>query len=170
MVTFFWCLHNESGVHPDPEKVDAVHILSIPTNVMELQEFLGIVTQLSPFIPGLSTLTASLYELLKKGSEFEWNTSYQTAFQCVKDAVIGNTTLWYFTASRPLTVQVDASQVGLGAALCQDNKTVTFTSKALIEMQHHYTNIECEMLAVIFRAEWLRTYIYGRSFTIESDH
>ena len=26
------------------------------------------------------------------------------------------------------------------------------------------------MLAVVFRAEWFRTYVYGRCFTIESDH
>ena len=51
------------------------------------------VTYLSPFIPGLSTLTASLPELLKKDTEFSWDTSYQTAFHCVKDAVVSDTTL-----------------------------------------------------------------------------
>ena len=57
MVKFFRCLY-ESGVHPDLEKIDAVHALPTPTNITELQEFLDIVTYLSPFIPGLSTLTA----------------------------------------------------------------------------------------------------------------
>ena len=51
------------------------------------------VTYLSPFIPGLSTLTAPLHELLKKDAEFTWDASYQTAFQCVKDAVVSDTTL-----------------------------------------------------------------------------
>ena len=75
MVKFFGCLYDESGVHPDPEKVDAVHALPTPTNITELQEFLGIVTYLSPLIPGLSTLTAPLFELLKKDSEFTWDAS-----------------------------------------------------------------------------------------------
>ena len=59
-VNFFECLYDANGVHPDPGKVDAVHALPAPTNITKLQEFLGLVTYLSPFIPGLSTLTAPL--------------------------------------------------------------------------------------------------------------
>ena len=59
-VNFFGCLYNANGVHPDLGKVNAVHALPAPSNVTELQEFLGLVTYLSPFIPGLSTLTAPL--------------------------------------------------------------------------------------------------------------
>ena len=33
LVKFFACLCDESGVHPDPEKVDAVHALPTPTNI-----------------------------------------------------------------------------------------------------------------------------------------
>ena len=65
-VAFFSCLYDADGVHPDPDKVRAIHTLPAPTNVTKLQEFLGMVTYLSPFIPGLSTSTASLHELLKK--------------------------------------------------------------------------------------------------------
>ena len=59
-INFFRCLYIANGIHLDPGKVDAVHALPAPTNVTELQEFLGLVTYLSPFIPGLSTLTAPL--------------------------------------------------------------------------------------------------------------
>ena len=170
MVKFFGCLYDESVVHPDPEKVDAVHALPTPTNITEVQEFLGMVTYLSPFISGLSTLTAPLCELLKKDAEFSWEASYQTAFQCVKDADVSDPTLQYFDSSCPITVQVDATQVGHGAALLQDNKLVTFANKALTEVEHHYANIECEILAVVTEAEWFRNYVYSRPFTIESEH
>ena len=56
-VNFFGCLYNADGVHLDPGKFDAIHALPMPTNVTELQTFLGLVMYLSPFIPGLSTLT-----------------------------------------------------------------------------------------------------------------
>ena len=59
-INFFGCLYDANGVHQDPEKVDAVHALPAPTNVTELQEFLSMVTYLSPFICGLSTLTSPL--------------------------------------------------------------------------------------------------------------
>ena len=131
-VNFFGCLYNSNGVHPDPEKVDVVHALPAPTNVTELQEFLGMVTYLRPFIRGLSTLTAPLLELLKKDVDFTWNASYESAFEWVKQAVISDTILRYFDPSLPVTIQVDASQVGLGAALLQNNKPVAFASKALM--------------------------------------
>ena len=75
------------GIHPDPEKVNTIHALPAPTNVTKLQEFLGMVMYLSSFIPGLSTLTATLHELLKKDTDITWNPTYDAAFQCVKDAV-----------------------------------------------------------------------------------
>ena len=141
------------GVHTDPEKVDAVHALPTPTNATELQEFHGMIMYLSPLMPGLSMLTASLHELLKIDTEFNWDASYQAAFKCVKDAVVSDTTLQYFDTSCPITVQVDASQAGLGTALLQDNKPVAFVSKALTEVEYHYANTEHEMLAVIFGVE-----------------
>ena len=76
MLKFFGCLYDKSGVQPDPEKVDAVHALTTPTSVTELQEFLGMVMYLSPLIPGVSTLTAPLCELLKKDAEFKFDASF----------------------------------------------------------------------------------------------
>ena len=137
---------------------------------LNLQEFLGMVTYLSPFIPGLSILTAPLHELLKKDTDFTWITTYEAAFQHVKDAIVSDATLRYFDPSLPVTIQVDASQVGLGAVLLKKQQTHSFTSKALTEIEHHYTNIEREMLAVVFGAERFRAQVYGRSFTIKSDH
>ena len=75
--------------------------------------------------------------------------------------------LWPFTS---MTIHIDASQVGLGAALLQNNKPIAFVSKTLTETECHYANIEREMLGVLFGAERFRTYVYGRSFTIKSDH
>ena len=132
------------------------------------QVFLGMVTYLSPFILGLSTLIAPLQELLKKGADFTWNARYEAAFQQVKQAVISNTTLRYFDPLLPVTIQVNASQVGLGAALLQS--AVACTRKALTDAECRYANVEREMLAVVFGAERFYTYVYGRCFTIESDH
>ena len=134
-VNFFGCLYDANGVHPDPSKVNAVHALPAPTNVTELQEFLGLVTYLSPFIPSLSTLTAPLQELLKKGADFIWNCTYDTTFEQIKEVIVSDTTLQYFDPSLPMTIQVDASQVGLGAALLQNGKPVAFASKALTETE-----------------------------------
>ena len=84
--------------------------------------------------------------------------------------VCKDTTLRYFDSRKPVVIQVDASQKGLGAALLQDGHPVAFASKALTPTEQRYANIEHEMLACVFRAEQFHTYVFGRSFTIESDH
>ena len=116
-------------------KVNAIHALLAPTNVTKLQEFLGLVMYLSPFIPGLSHLDCPLQELLKKDTDFTWNHTYDTTFQQVKEAVVSETHLRYFDPSLPMTIQVDASQVGLGVALLQNGKPIAFASKALTETE-----------------------------------
>ena len=152
-INFFGCLYNANGVHLDPGKVHAVHALPAPTNVTELQEVLGLVTYLSPFIPGLSTLTSPLWELLKKDTDFIWNCTYDTAFEWIKEALISDTTLRYFNPSLPVTIQVDASQVGLGAALLQNGKPIAFVSKALTKTECQYTNIERDASCCLWSGE-----------------
>ena len=152
-VTFFGTVYDKDRAHPDPKKVEAIHKMPPPEGPQELQKFLGMTTYLSPFIPSLSTLTAPLRELLKKDTEFTWNNSYQDAFDTVKKMVCMDTTLRYFNAHKPVIIQVDTSQKGLGAALLQDGCPVAFTSKALTPTEQGYANIECEMLACVFGAE-----------------
>ena len=99
-----------------------------------------------------------------------WNPTYQEAFNQIKKLVCKDTTLWYFNVRKPVTVQVDASKKGLGAALLQEGCPVAFASKALTPTEQRYVNIECEMLACVFGAERFHTYVFGHAFTIESDH
>ena len=99
-----------------------------------------------------------------------WNPTYQEAFNQIKKLVCKDTTLRYFDVWKPVTVQVDASKKGLGAALLQEGCPVAFASKALTPTEQQYANIECEMLACVFRAERFHTYVFGHEFTIESDH
>ena len=52
------------------------------------------------------------------------------------------TTLMNYDRNLPLTIQTDASEHGLGAALLQNNQPVAFTSKTLTDVETCYANIE----------------------------
>ena len=71
---------------------------------------------------------------------------------------------------KPVTLQCDASLKGLGACIIQDSKPIAFASKNLTDTETRYTNIERELLAFIFSCEKFHTYLYGRSFMVETDH
>ena len=47
-INFFGCLYDANGVHPDPEKIDAIQALPAPKNVTELQEFLSLSSMACP--------------------------------------------------------------------------------------------------------------------------
>ena len=80
------------------------------------------------------------------------------------------TSLQYFDSTQPVTIQVDASQRSIGAVLLQANGPVKFASKLLSEAESRYSNIEREMLAVLFCLEKFHYYAYGRLVVVESDH
>ena len=67
-------------------------------------------------------------------------------------------------------MQVDASLHSLGSALVQAGKVIAFSPRALTDTEKHYANIEHEMLAVVVACEKFHFYIFGKKFTVESDH
>ena len=169
-VKFFGSIFDENGAHPDPEKVADIRNMKTPSRTAELQSFLGLVTYMAPFIPKLSDLTAPLRSLLKKDTVFDWTSTHDNTFEQIKHAISETTTLAYFDSSKATVIQVDASLQGLGAALIQEGKPIAFASKTLSDTERRYANIERELLAVVFGCERFHTYIYGKPFTVESDH
>ena len=79
-------------------------------------------------------------------------------------------TLAYYNRSKPVMVQMDASEYGLGAALIQSGHPIAFASKALTDIGTHYANIERECLSVCFSLKTFHNYIYGRHITVQNDH
>jgi hypothetical protein len=59
---------------------------------------------------------------------------------------------------------------GIGAVLLQDGKPVKFLSKSLTKTEADYSNIERELLAVLFACEKLHIYVFGRTVTVHTDH
>ena len=75
-VTFLGAKISESGIDPDKDKISAIVEFSIPTSIMELRSFLGLVTYIAPHIPNLATIADPLRILIKerpcsKHSEFK---------------------------------------------------------------------------------------------------
>lgn len=169
-IDFFGLVWSKEGMQPDPKKCDEINNRPPPTNVQELQSFLGLVQYLSPFVPLMAERTKVLRQLLKKEVPFEWSIDHQNAFEELKQAIHTDTKLRYFDTARPVTLEVDASQHGLGAALIQDRKPVAFASKSLTPAETRYANIEREMLSVVFALEHFHCFVYGKAVTVISDH
>ena len=133
------------------------------------------VNYLGQFIKDMSQLTHNMRLLLKKNALFQWTESHEANFQKLKESISSDTCLMYFDTSKPITLQVDASQVGLGGVLLQEDsqgrtRPVAYASKALTPCETRYANIEREMLAVALGCIKFHHYLYGRKFVCQTDH
>ena len=142
-------------------KIHALQDLPTPENHKQLQSFLGLINYLQPFLPNLASKTTFLREQI---SQWDWNPSKDVAFQKLKYRIcktLLNTTLAYFDCTKPVVIQTDASEYGLGAALLQDGRPIAFASKTFTDIETRYINIEHKWLSVCFGLEKFHTYIYG---------
>ena len=51
--------------------------------------------------------TATLHELLRKNVKYEWNATYQDAFDHIKSLICGDTAQWYYDVQKPVIIQAD---------------------------------------------------------------
>ena len=171
-VTFFGGVFSAKGYLPNPDKIQGISDMPAPQTKQELQSFLGAVNYLQTFVPHLSNHTEPLRVLLKKENVFAWDQNANDSFQSIKGLLDNSLIkqLWYYDRNRPVILECDASLKGLGACILQDGKPTAFASKSLTDTETRYANIEWELLAIVFGCEKFHTYLYGRSFVVESDH
>ena len=128
-VTYLGERLTQEGVKPDGAKLKAIRDYVKPTNKQDVQRLLGMVNFIAKFAPKVSDVTAPLRELIKKNVAFHWLDTHDRAFEELKRVLTDSETLRYYNVTKGVTLQVDASQHGLGAALLQDDGPVAFASR-----------------------------------------
>ena len=171
-VSFFGAEYSTDGMHPCPKKIQGITEMTPPIDKQQLASFIGMVTYMGNFVPHLSHHTEPLRAMLKQDAVFAWDEMANASFQKIKDLIAKSATkpLRYYDQRKPVTVQADASQRGLGACLLQEAQPIAYASKSLTDTETRYANIEREFLAIVFACQRFNTYVLGRPFTVESDH
>ena len=170
-VAFIGHILTSDGLKPDPKKVEAINDMPHPTDVQSLRRFLCMINYLDKFLPGLSDETEVLRKLTEKDAEWCWLKAHEEAVVRIQRMISTAPVLAYYDVTKPVTIQCDASQTGLGAALLQDGHPVAHCSRALTATERNYAQIEKELLAIVFACEKFDQYIFGKSdVVVESDH
>ena len=165
---------NASGIHPDTNKVKAIADAPRPSSVKQLQAFLGSLGFYRRFIPQASKVLEPLNRLLCKDVKWHWSSEQESAFVEAKRLLLNSKALVHFDPDLPLTVIADSSSYGVGAVLCHNrdgfDHPISFASRTLTSAEKNYSQLEKEALAIIFALKKFHDYLWGRHFTVITDH
>ncbi|XP_041424995.1 uncharacterized protein LOC121395491 [Xenopus laevis] len=164
-------------LRPEPGKVEAITNWPTPKTKKQVMSFLGTAGYYRKFVPNYSALAKPLTDLTKKklARLVEWTADCDQAFKTLKTSLASAPVLQAPDFTRRFVVQTDASNYGLGAVLSQVNSKgeehpVIYLSRKLLPREVAYATVEKECLAVVWALQKLQPYLYGRNFTVITDH
>ncbi|GFU02242.1 hypothetical protein TNCV_2466171 [Trichonephila clavipes] len=167
-------LVSSNGVRPDPDKIKAVRNFPTPKNIHDIRSFLGLCSYFRRFIKGFCYLAEPLQSLLKSGVEFHWGPEEVEAFNSLKKALTSDPVLAMYDERASTEIHTDASGYGIGAVLVQIQnnveKVIAYASRTLTKAEKNYSTTERECLAIVWATNKFRPYIFGKHFTVVTDH
>ena len=163
------------GIRPLPSKLEAIVNAPAPVNVQQLRAFLGLLNYYSKFVANLSTVLNPLNRLLGQNVKWKWTAECNHAFTSAKEKLVSSTVLAHYDTTPPIKLAADASAYGVGAVISHvyrdgSEKPVAFASRTLTPSKRNYAQIEKEALALIYGVKYFHQYLYGRRFTLITDH
>ena len=173
-VTYLGHRIDAEGIHPTQEKVEAILNAKTPGNVSELRTFIGIVTYYCRFILNMSTRFAPLYNLLRDDVEWSWTAECEQAVKDIKNLLASDQILAHYNPKKPIILACDASPFRVGAVLSHMvdgvERPVAYASRTLTSAEKNYSQVEREALAIVFGVTKFNKFLYGRKFTLLTNH
>jgi hypothetical protein len=167
----------QQGISIPDAKVKSMLEWSVPVTRKQLEAFLGFVNYHRLFISNMADVTNVLYRLVQETSPAEplrWKDEHQAAFCILRDAMTTAPVLAYPNATGMFILDVDASDVAIGAELLQiqedEERVIAYGSQSLTKAQQRYCTTRKELLALMTFLNHFRFYLLGRYFLVRTDH
>lgn len=170
----------DRGIQVSPSRIDSLRNLPFPTTVRQLRQFLGAFNYVRDFLPKFSLVAKPLFDMLsgkpRKNQPLTWS---DTATQAVDDvkALLESVPLLHFVEpGTPLVLECDASDLGVGAVLFQEEevtgekRVIAYVSSAFKGPSLHWSTGEKEAYAMFFAVRKLRHYLLGTHFIVRTDN
>ena len=162
----------------DPAKVSAVAEWPTPSSRKKVQQFLGFANFYRKFVRNFSSIAAPMHVLTSPSVQFVWTPQADQAFQKLKKVFTTAPILTIPDSQRQFTVEVDASNEGIGAVLSQraekDSKLhpCAYLSRKLTAAERNYDVGNRELLAVKVALDEWRHWLEGakQPFIVWTDH
>ena len=174
-VKYLGMIVNEHGIEMLPDKVNAILKVQTPRNVKELSSFIGMINYYGKFINNFSTLASPLHKLRRDGERWNWSEKEQSSFEALKQALVSSNVLIHYDPKLPVKLDCDASAVGIGSVLSHilpngTERPICYASRTLSKSEHNYPQVEKEALSIVWSVKKFHQYLFGRKFSLVTDH
>ncbi|GJU51511.1 putative reverse transcriptase domain-containing protein [Tanacetum coccineum] len=142
-VHFLSYVVNQSGIHVDSGKIEAVKNWKAPTTSSKIRSFLGLAGYYRRFIANFSKIAKPLTSLTHKNQKYVWGMEQEEAFQTLKNNL----------CDAPILSLPDGVE--------------DFILKI---HEKNYTTLDLELEVVVFALKIWRHYLYGTKSVIYTDH
>ncbi|KAE8185404.1 hypothetical protein A4X06_0g3818 [Tilletia controversa] len=178
-VEFLGFFIGQGTLEMDPDKLSTIREWPLPTNVKQIQQFLGFCNFYRRFVSRYAHHAGALSALTHKDTPFDIgpSTSAYLSFTSLRNALLSAPLLRSFDPTRPIQLITDASDFALAANLHQPDDDdvqhpVAFFSRQLAPAEKNYTAYDKEMLAIVEGLRQFRHWCHGcaSQLTILTDH
>ena len=179
---------SQDGVSPDPKKIEGMS--KIPTESIctleTVRSFLGLTGYYRSFIKDYHLISGPLTQLTKKNVDVKTAAKTPEVIEAVnklKEAMMCAPVLAAPRNDRQFIIHTDAATGhGIGGILLQRDdaddgehdegpeRPIGYYGRRCNDAEKNYSVTECELLAVVETVKHFRPYLWGRHFTLVTDH
>lgn len=168
-------------LRPSPDKIEAVRNWPLPETQRQVKSFVAFCSFYRKFIHHFADCSAPMTDMTRKGKpgKVVWDSTARVAFETLKARMISAPVLQIPTigSEAEFIVATDASNVGLGAVLLQEDSSgsvrpCAYWARKLNSAERNYSAYDLEALCAVEAVTrvW-RMYLDGaRSITVVTDH
>ena len=137
------------GAEPLPAHVESIQNYPVPDNVTDMRSFFSLVEQVAPYFAVKPNL-APFRELLKKGTEWYWDSALQGIFLEAKEVISKEVIVGIsrFDPERETTLVSDYSRLGVGFLTeklkCRSARRIQHRPNPLASRQ---SSVSCQLAA-----------------------
>ena len=175
-VDFLGHVISNKGIKANPKKLEVIKNWPVPETVKQIQSFLGLTGYYRRLVKDYALLELPLRNLTRNDVEFIMGEKELLSFNKLKEKLISDPILGLpnFSGEYPFEVHVDASDLGLGAVLCQkiDNmeRVIQYISRTLTKDELKWHTKEKEALGIVWSLLQFKPYLLGQPFVVRTDH
>ena len=170
------------GVATGEGKIKVIKNWPTPTNITEVQSFLGFMGYYCWFFPKFTQVAWPLHKLTsgknagKKKAAIKWDHRCQQAFDDLKRLCTMAPILVYADFTKLFKLHTDACGIGLGTVLYQTwddgiEAVITYASRSLSNAESHYPAHKLEFLALKWAmVKKFHEYLYELTFNVYTDN